>query len=88
MAAAWIGRPQNVLLDEPLESMDRLMRDSILAWVRDLKAAGATIVIATHQVDPFINNADGIVSLRNGMCTKHSPLPIDVNERRRLIDAL
>ncbi len=88
MAAAWIGHPQTVLLDEPLESMDRLMRNSILAWVVNLKASGATIVIATHQVEPFIDKADTIVAVRNGAVTKYSPLPIDLTERRRLVDSL
>jgi ABC-type multidrug transport system ATPase subunit len=88
MAAAWIGHAQTVLLDEPLESMDRLIRESILAWVGGLKANGATIIIATHQVDPFIDRADTIVAVRNGGVTKYSPLPSDPTERRRLVDSL
>ncbi|HZF13113.1 MAG TPA: ABC transporter ATP-binding protein, partial [Thermoanaerobaculia bacterium] len=33
LAAAFVGRPDHVLLDEPLEAMDRGARDDVLAWI-------------------------------------------------------
>src|SRR5580704_2699581 len=33
LAAAWVGSPKVVILDEPLEAMDRAIREEILLWV-------------------------------------------------------
>ena len=50
LAAALIGEPRVLLLDEPLEAMDRGMRETIVAWLRGRLAAGSTAVVATHEL--------------------------------------
>src|SRR5262249_15540911 len=52
LAAAFVGRPQHILLDEPLEAMDRGAREDILAWIDGLIATGATVVAVSHDLDP------------------------------------
>jgi ABC-type multidrug transport system ATPase subunit len=86
MAAAWIGRPKVVLLDEPLESMDRWIRGSILSWINGLLTNSAAVIIATHQIEPFIEKAQSIVTVRNGSCAILKPLPADLIQRRQFIE--
>ena len=66
LAAAWIGSPKTVLLDEPLESMDRTIRESILSWIDGLIERDATVVIVTHEVEPFVMKASRAVTIRAG----------------------
>jgi ABC-type multidrug transport system ATPase subunit len=75
LAAAWIGSPKVVLLDEPLESMDRSIREEILFWADRLKARGATLLIATHEIEPFVEKTDRVVSVDSGIFRMHDPLP-------------
>jgi ABC-type multidrug transport system ATPase subunit len=52
-AAAFIGRPTHLLLDEPLDAMDRAMRGTILAWLGRRLAEGASAVLVSHEIEPF-----------------------------------
>jgi ABC-type multidrug transport system ATPase subunit len=88
LAAAWLGSPQVVILDEPLETMDRAIYQEIIAWVGHLDAAGASILIATHEIEPFVEMAARAISIRNGECTMMDPLPPTRAERRALLDGL
>ena len=87
LAAAWIGSPRVVLLDEPLEAMDRGMRQEIVDWVRRLVAKEALVMIATHEIEPFIADAVRAVTVAGGICTLHDPLP-DGAERPAFLEAL
>lgn len=81
MAAAWIGTPRVILLDEPLESMDRLMRGEILAWLDRLVDCGAAVVVATHEIEPFAAKAVRALATAGGACLMHDPLPEDGSAR-------
>ncbi len=87
LAAAWIGDPKVVILDEPLESMDRGIAAEIIAWVEGLEANGACVVVATHDIEPFAARATRAISVRGGRCTVHPTLPADQVERLALLDA-
>ena len=52
-AAAFIGRPSHLLLDEPLDAMDRPMRGTILDWLARRLAEGASAVLVSHETAPF-----------------------------------
>lgn len=43
--------PKVLVLDEPLTGLDRRTQDWLLAFLQSLKAAGRTMVIATHNED-------------------------------------
>ena len=87
LAAAWIGSPRVVLLDEPLEGMDRDTQDAILAWVRDLDTKGATVVVATHDLDPFVQVARGAIGFRGSEPGLVS-LPAEIEPKRRVLENL
>jgi ABC-2 type transport system ATP-binding protein len=87
LAAAWIGSPRVVLLDEPLEGMDRATQDAILGWVRDLDTSGATVVVATHDLDPFAALARAAIGFA-GAEPRLMPLPADDAAKRRTLEAI
>jgi ABC-type multidrug transport system ATPase subunit len=41
LAAAWVGDPRLVVLDEPLEAMDRPTRAAVVRWAAERRARGA-----------------------------------------------
>jgi len=86
LAAAWVGVPKVAVMDEPLEAMDRSIRKHILDWIADLVANGAAVIVATHQVDPFIGAATRILNMRNGGCLVIDSLPADLATRMQLLD--
>ena len=86
LAAAFIGEPGTLLLDEPLEAMDRPMRQWLTSWITDASARDATIVIATHDVEPFVRLARCVIAVAQGGARVISPLPDEHDARIALLD--
>ena len=63
IAAVLAGSPTLALLDEPTRGMDRLARDAIGRLIARLRAAGSSIVVATHDLDLAAEVADRIVEV-------------------------
>jgi ABC-2 type transport system ATP-binding protein len=71
LATALIGSPPVLILDEPLETMDLEMRGFVRDLIVERRAAGGTIVVATHELEPFVADAEWVVGVRGGTATLH-----------------
>lgn len=87
-AAAFVGRPGHVLLDEPLDALDRAVADDVLAWIGDRAASGATMAVVSHAIEPFTALATRALTVREGLAETYEGLPADAGARTRLLDVL
>ncbi|WP_326524865.1 ABC transporter ATP-binding protein [Sphingomonas sp.] len=67
MARAMAREPALLLLDEPFSGLDGHLRDRVRASVlADLRAAGATVLIVTHDPDEAMAVADDLILMADG----------------------
>jgi len=66
IARAFAGRPRVMLLDEVTSALDPELVGEVLAAVRDLKAEGMTMLIATHEMSFAREVADQVAFLHEG----------------------
>lgn len=66
LAAAIIGRPELVFLDEPSAGMDPQSRHAVWDLVRELRSEGVSIVLTTHLMDEAEDLADNVVIVDGG----------------------
>jgi len=63
---ALIHKPRLVLLDEPFTGLDDASAAALVGRLRSLRAAGAIVVLATHDLDLAEGLLDRAVFLRDG----------------------
>lgn len=79
LAIAMAGRgaggspPGLVCLDEPTRGMDRTRKEELAGWIRELAAAGAAVVVATHDVELAASFAERVVLLGEGEVIADGP---------------
>ncbi|WP_265523638.1 ABC transporter ATP-binding protein [Oerskovia flava] len=66
LAAAIVGRPEVVFLDEPSAGMDPQSRHAVWELVRELRADGVGIVLTTHLMDEAEDLADVVHVVDHG----------------------
>src|SRR5215203_4820432 len=67
LAAALVGRPQLVLLDEPTSMLDPVAGDELIGLLRRLNEEwGTTILLAEHRLERCLTAADRVVALVDG----------------------
>lgn len=66
LAALVARRPEVWLLDEPHASLDAAGRALIDTVIRDAAAAGAAVLVASHELDMVVPLADQVVTLAGG----------------------
>ena len=64
------GAPQIALLDEPTRGMDDGARDALCRVVLRMRAAGCSIVLATHDINLARSVADRVVSVGAGAASE------------------
>jgi energy-coupling factor transporter ATP-binding protein EcfA2 len=79
---------KTILLDEPLDALDRRIADDVLAWVRDRATAGATVAVVSHAIEPFAALAARALTVGDGLVEAHEDLPSPPEERFQLLDSL
>jgi ABC-2 type transport system ATP-binding protein len=66
LAAAVIGRPDLVFLDEPTAGLDPQSRHATWDIVRGLREAGASVILTTHHMDEAERLADRVAIVDHG----------------------
>jgi polar amino acid transport system ATP-binding protein len=73
IARAFSGKPRALLLDEVTSALDPELVGEVLAAVRDLKAEGMTMLIATHEMSFAREVADRVAFLHEGRILEQGP---------------
>ena len=74
MASVLALEPRLLLLDEPTAGLDPRARAACLEAVRAVGAAGATVVMASHDANALAAVADRVVALEDGRVTLDGPV--------------
>jgi heme ABC exporter ATP-binding subunit CcmA len=69
LARVLLSEPELLLLDEPFSNMDRASAERMLALLTELRAAGRTIVLTTHQRELAEPMADVVLMMQSGALT-------------------
>jgi len=73
IARAFAARPRAMLLDEVTSALDPELVGEVLAAVRDLKAEGVTMLLATHEMNFAREVADRVGFLHEGRLVEVGP---------------
>ncbi len=87
-AACLVGNPSEVLLDEPLEGMDRHIQKEILGWIKKQTDLGATVVVVSHTIEPFIQLASEAVTIQSGRAFRFKKLPDAFDKKRSFLEQI
>ncbi|CAB1058157.1 Spermidine/putrescine import ABC transporter ATP-binding protein PotA (TC 3.A.1.11.1) [Olavius sp. associated proteobacterium Delta 1] len=67
LARSIVLKPEVLLLDEPLASLDRKLRDSMRIEIRKIqKEIGITFIYVTHDLEEALSMSDHIAVMKNG----------------------
>jgi ABC-2 type transport system ATP-binding protein len=66
LAMAVVGRPELVFVDEPTAGMDPAARRTTWDLLRELRAAGVTVVLTTHYIEEAERLADQVHIIDRG----------------------
>jgi zinc/manganese transport system ATP-binding protein len=67
LAQTLIGRPQLLLLDEPLISLDPRHQQEVVELAKALqKELGITVLFSAHEINPLLGAIDQVLYLGNG----------------------
>jgi iron(III) transport system ATP-binding protein len=81
LARALAPRPDLVLLDEPFSNLDASLRAQVRAEARQiLSAAGASVVMVTHDQEEALSLADSVAVMQRGRILQVAP-PVELYER-------
>ncbi len=75
VAKALVHAPPVLILDEPTAGVDVELRRSLWEYVKDLNAAGTTIVLTTHYLEEAQELCDEIAIINNGEVVASEPTP-------------
>jgi Cu-processing system ATP-binding protein len=88
LAQALLGAPRLLLLDEPTTGLDPVLRQEFFEIIRDLTAAGTTVILSSHVLTELEARTDLAAILRDGRLAafgdldtlrREAGLPVTVN---------
>jgi ABC-2 type transport system ATP-binding protein len=73
VAKALVHTPPVLVLDEPTAGVDIELRQQLWAYVRELNAAGVTVVLTTHYLEEAEQLCDRIAIINHGRVVANEP---------------
>jgi len=73
LASILVAEPQVLLLDEPTRGLDYQQKAALVSFLRQERARGRTIIMATHDVELVANCADRVILLGDGQVVVDGP---------------
>lgn len=86
MARALMGKPQMVMLDEPMAGVNPALTQSLLEHIKSLKADGTTVLFVEHDMHMVRHISDWVIVMAEGKVVAEGP-PADVMKNPAVIDA-
>jgi ABC-type multidrug transport system ATPase subunit len=74
MAQALIGDPELLLLDEPSSGLDPEGQEEVQTYIEELRAAGKTILMSTHQLAEVTRVCTLLIILKDGQVLYQNPM--------------
>lgn len=82
LAAAMVGNPEVLFLDEPSAGLDPASRSIVFDLIGELRAAGLGIILTTHLLDDAQRLADYVYIVDAGRTVTHGTVPDLINGTR------
>lgn len=73
LIAAFMNRPELVILDEPSSGLDPLMQQHFLELVREEAEKGTTIFMSSHYLNEVVDVCSRVILIKDGKITKDMP---------------
>jgi ABC-2 type transport system ATP-binding protein len=70
-----MNQPELLILDEPTKGFDPVNRRLLMDIIDEQKAAGATVLMVTHQMEEVERLCDRIILLKNGEAEAYGTIP-------------
>src|SRR5699024_12841079 len=83
LAAALLGRPRNIVLDEPMSGLDPLGMEWMRAFLRDAAASGHAVLVSSHLLGEMETLADHLVVIDTGRLLGQSAVADLLHARSR-----
>lgn len=81
IAQALVRRPQLLLLDEPLDSLDVTNQASVSALIRDIsREQDVAVIMVAHDVNPILSSLDAVIYLAHGGAVLGPPEQVITSE--------
>ena len=74
LAAAMLGDPELLILDEPLDGLDPAGQHAFRARLKDLASEGKSVVVSSHDLTDIEALADYVVVINDGLLVTEGPL--------------
>jgi len=88
IARTLVQKPDVVIADELIASLDAVHQHAIMEIARDLRKQGTSLLMALHQIDVALANADQVVFLvRGGLSNPRRPQDMTPEEARFALTA-
>jgi ABC-2 type transport system ATP-binding protein len=74
LAAAMIGRPEMLVLDEPFNGLDPSGIHSMRLFLREFADAGGTVLLSSHLLSEIAHSADDAIIIDRGQLVDSGPV--------------